>query len=355
MPERIDKFGYPIQLLSSLIPADQQDFYEQLQGFPGEALGLIRVVDDAHNLTRAIIQSLLTNAIFTSDAAIKVTIHTFLQTIYEKHIDTQTSQIKGEVEALLTQYVSRTPGHFRRFNEDYFQCGNLDKKARYDHTIKALAECLRLDFAEKNTTSYPEEFKNYLDYLADHGISCRIIGHVNSDNKLLDRYDVGCGNAPMIEIYKHHDYFTPLLRESKHRMILYTGRDALEDQLRYMKKLSLRFALEGQAIEDEAISNLCKNINGYIHKLFNYNSITLEQFKKQCLFEVEQSRSVLERLGWKQILANVVLAILGVGVLYGVGLLINKACTGSFLFFSNHKMHHDLNQITDRIHAIEYC
>jgi hypothetical protein len=59
-----------------------------------------------------------------------------------------------------------------------------------------------------------------------------------------------------------------------------------------------------------------------------------ERFKQQCTNAIENSRTILEtHRGWKQILGNITLAILGLGVFYAGAILYNKHTTGKYLFF----------------------
>ena len=57
------------------------------------------------------------------------------------------------------------------------------------------------------------------------------------------------------------------------------------------------------------------------------------EFKKTCDEAIREARPVLDPLGFKEILANLALAILGLGVFYVVAGLINRERHGNFLFF----------------------
>lgn len=60
----------------------------------------------------------------------------------------------------------------------------------------------------------------------------------------------------------------------------------------------------------------------------------ISNFKQNCTQAIEIARPELEKhRGWKQVLGNLALAVVGVGVLYVIAGLINKAVTGNFLFF----------------------
>ncbi|STY17362.1 hypothetical protein [Legionella quateirensis] len=59
-----------------------------------------------------------------------------------------------------------------------------------------------------------------------------------------------------------------------------------------------------------------------------------KEFKNQCFDRIEKSRPVLEQhRGLKQLLGNIVLAVIGLGVVYLAAAVINKAITGNFMFF----------------------
>lgn len=66
----------------------------------------------------------------------------------------------------------------------------------------------------------------------------------------------------------------------------------------------------------------------------NPNKEAFKTFKTQCDVSIEKSRPELEHhRGLKQLLGNILLAVLGFGVLYLAAAAINKAVTGNFLFF----------------------
>ncbi|MBL7479399.1 hypothetical protein [Legionella bononiensis] len=57
-------------------------------------------------------------------------------------------------------------------------------------------------------------------------------------------------------------------------------------------------------------------------------------FKSKCVESIEKSKPELEHhRGLKQLLGNIVLAVLGLGVVYLAAAAINKAITGNFMFF----------------------
>ena len=70
------------------------------------------------------------------------------------------------------------------------------------------------------------------------------------------------------------------------------------------------------------------------HNEFVEGKIDTQTFKNSCTDAINTARPELEKhRGWKQVLGNLALAVVGLGVLYVVAGLINKVATGSFLFF----------------------
>jgi len=69
---------------------------------------------------------------------------------------------------------------------------------------------------------------------------------------------------------------------------------------------------------------------GYQAKL-----ITAEAFRDKALAHVENVREKLEtHRGWKQVIGNIILAVLGVGVIYFVAACVNLVVNNRFLFFN---------------------
>jgi hypothetical protein len=85
----------------------------------------------------------------------------------------------------------------------------------------------------------------------------------------------------------------------------------------------------------------------------NPNQEAFKKFKTQCDTSIEKSRPELEQhRGWKQLLGNILLAVLGFGVVYLAAAAINKAVTGNFLFF-NTKSSKIVNDIKSNLDELE--
>lgn len=69
-------------------------------------------------------------------------------------------------------------------------------------------------------------------------------------------------------------------------------------------------------------------------ELYFSEKINFEVFQTRSHQIIAEARPELEtHRGWKQVLGNLALAILGLGALYGIAILLNKSLTGNFLFF----------------------
>ncbi|MES2218339.1 MAG: OTU domain-containing protein [Pseudomonadota bacterium] len=79
---------------------------------------------------------------------------------------------------------------------------------------------------------------------------------------------------------------------------------------------------------------LVTKLSQQAHLYFNLGKLSPNEFVTNSTALINAARPVLERYrGWKQVLANVALAIIGVGVGYLVAGIVHKALTGNFLFF----------------------
>lgn len=81
--------------------------------------------------------------------------------------------------------------------------------------------------------------------------------------------------------------------------------------------------------------------------------IDIPTFKNKCTEAIEVARPKLEKhRGWKQVLGNLALAVVGVGVLYVIAVLINKAVTGNFLFFKTDSAN-KIDQLEQSISSVQ--
>ena len=73
----------------------------------------------------------------------------------------------------------------------------------------------------------------------------------------------------------------------------------------------------------------------YFDDTLNYTPATYDTFKTTCDEILQKERPELEQhRGWKKFLGNLGLFIAGLGIIFLVATIINKAITGKFLFFS---------------------
>jgi hypothetical protein len=83
-----------------------------------------------------------------------------------------------------------------------------------------------------------------------------------------------------------------------------------------------------------AATELLNSLEGLTEDYFLTKKIQPNRFILQAIKAMDKAKPVLEKhRGWKQIMGNIGLAIVGVGVGYLVAGLLNKAITGNFLFF----------------------
>ena len=81
--------------------------------------------------------------------------------------------------------------------------------------------------------------------------------------------------------------------------------------------------------------------------------ISTSEFKKRSFKVIEKNQPELEKhRGWKQVLGNLALAIIGLGVLYAAAGLINKASTGNFLFFNKTDSANKVEQLKKSVESI---
>ena len=154
---------------------------------------------------------------------------------------------------------------------------------------------------------------------------------------------------------KRMDELAQLLTSKKMSDLAVPLRRALEKsninmQLRIIQAKLNQLQIEsdpkkGEKREVSAAKALHAAITKNVDEFFAENSqLSDDEFKKSCATIIEQHRPTLEKFGWKEILRNLTFAILGVGVIYVVAGLINKAMTGHFLFFRK-----DLAKQVDRL------
>ncbi len=87
-----------------------------------------------------------------------------------------------------------------------------------------------------------------------------------------------------------------------------------------------------------AAKRLYESVKESAHVLFEnkvqYTEADLEKFKMSCFAAIDAASVELNtQRGWKQIVGNLTLAVVGFGVLFAAAVVINKAVTGNFLFF----------------------
>lgn len=120
---------------------------------------------------------------------------------------------------------------------------------------------------------------------------------------------------------------------SSNEITLRPETDLLFQQLELIKIKANDLKDRGQHSAADIAENLYTSIK-FKYTQLHFNQITTEAFKQECLDDIKYARPELEKhRGWKQLLANLAFAIMGMGVFYMIAGVINKAITGNFLFF----------------------
>jgi hypothetical protein len=114
------------------------------------------------------------------------------------------------------------------------------------------------------------------------------------------------------------------------------------DKIEDLKKRQLSAYLVGDTIKGmqlatahQAATDLLAGLKAAATPYFaDPTQANYDIFEEQCDAHITKARVVLDQhRGWKQILGNIALAVLGLGVLYLIAGGINKAISGNFLFF----------------------
>jgi hypothetical protein len=107
----------------------------------------------------------------------------------------------------------------------------------------------------------------------------------------------------------------------------------LQKQLALLEKHAKQFATS----EKETAIKLHEELTSAAQEYFKSTQTqqTYNQFKVQCIKKINMARIKLEKHnGWGQLLGNLVLAILGLGVGYLIAIGINQIVNGKLFFFS---------------------
>lgn len=123
-------------------------------------------------------------------------------------------------------------------------------------------------------------------------------------------------------------------------------------QMRLIKIKMQELKLRGYLIAGQYAERLHYEIKINFERFFA-KKLDSTQFKENCYHAIQTARPELEQhRGWKQILGNLALAILGLGIFYVIAGCINKAITGNFLFFKSDSMN-KIDQLEKSIHCLE--
>lgn len=309
-------------------------------------------------------------------------------------------QMRSRVGAFLRNYSTMEPSGLRQLVEDYF--GDQDdpySRAAHDDVIYVLAGCLRFDIraaisqtpenylavgglSEENSMCTHEQalqslgqlqrdldFNDIVGYLAEHHIRCTLHRRVsstrameplvNSDELIMllpnpERFRDKSACID-ISIFRSAAHFMSLLFKEKDcalpRERKFTGRYTFDAQLEILKNRAAQLRQDSYFSEADAADLLYINITAKATEFFDSPGISEVVFKEYCEDHINTARSVLDRFGLNEILGNLALAILGLGVGYAALCLINRVVTGHFLFFRRDAAK-EIDQLQDKISKV---
>jgi hypothetical protein len=121
--------------------------------------------------------------------------------------------------------------------------------------------------------------------------------------------------------------------------------------LRDIDEKANNLRMNGHANVAETADQLVSDLRSCaLEYLKNPKNTAFETFKSECFNHINIAKPILEKhQGWKHLLMNVTLAILGAGILYIVIAGINKKLNGKFTFFRDTHV----NRISDEIFKLE--
>ncbi len=129
----------------------------------------------------------------------------------------------------------------------------------------------------------------------------------------------------------------------------------------FTEKLN-EISLQAKSLEDRGhtvaaqsaktlVTNLEDNAKTY---LADFQPTAYKAFKSNCSKHIKTAKPILEiHRGWKRLLSNIALAILGIGVGYLAAVCLNKAVTGNFLFFNKTRSQEKLCALSQTITKIK--
>ena len=121
-------------------------------------------------------------------------------------------------------------------------------------------------------------------------------------------------------------------RAGSNHSMMFTGIQAFNAQMTSIKNKADQLRAEGNVAAADVADVLHTRISSHAAEFFA-SRLNERAFKEDCGIAIKAARPELEQFGWKEILGNLALAILGLGVVYLAACFINKVTTGHFLFF----------------------
>lgn len=125
-------------------------------------------------------------------------------------------------------------------------------------------------------------------------------------------------------------------------------------QIKYMENKSKELFERHEEKAYQTACQLVKNLRSEIQRFAESekdDQNAFAYFKDQAQQHINDSKAILgqHREAWRCILANVLLAIVSVGIGYGIAVLVNKAITGHFTFFNVTQSEQQLQKLEEAI------
>lgn len=210
-------------------------------------------------------------------------------------------------------------------------------------------------------------FDYYVSFVHGHDSSESTIGNIcNLDNNLGK---IECLNQGVYTVlYSREGEMAPVIRpveidesdaqqqdsnEIKPTVITFSKvHQYFLSQLKEIDVKRENFKSDGHIAAAKSARKLYKTVKD-AHKELTEEKIDIQTFKNNCTDAIQLARPELEQhRGWKQVLGNLALAIVGVGVLYVIAGFINKAVTGNFLFFKTDSAN-KIDQLEQSVKSID--
>ncbi|HEY2566854.1 MAG TPA: hypothetical protein VGH95_04020 [Candidatus Aquirickettsiella sp.] len=120
-------------------------------------------------------------------------------------------------------------------------------------------------------------------------------------------------------------------------------------QLNKLENKAINLRDRGHTLASSKAIHIVELLRGLNQDFFIEKKINYDNYRSRAFDVINQNRSVLDQhRGYKQILGNLLILI----ATLGTGLLVNKACTGNFMFFKTNSSQH-INVLNNMLEKME--